>query len=223
MTHPTGTAPNDPLSLLGQLGQDRTLVIVRAKQISDPAGLVRALADGGIRLVEFTFTTPGVLDVIKECAQVPGTVVGAGTVLTAAQAEDAIAAGARFLVTPDLRPDVAAVAKATGTPLFMGALTPTEVSRAVELGAAAVKIFPAGVGGPGYLRALLGPFPDLRLVPTGGVNVGNARDFLAAGAFAVGAGTDVVPPALVEAGEYGAITERAADFVRALGPETAGS
>lgn len=223
MTHPTDTAPNDPLDLLDQLGRDRALVIIRAKQISDPAGLVRALAAGGIRLVEFTFTTPGVLDMIKASAQVPGSVVGAGTVLTADQARDAIGAGARFLVTPDLRPDVAAVAQASGIALFMGALTPTEVSRAVELGAAAVKIFPAGVGGPGYLRALLGPFPDLRLVPTGGVNAGNARDFLAAGAFAVGAGTDVVPPALVAAGEYDAISERAADFVRALGPAAADS
>ena len=221
MPQPTNPAPVDAgsIDLIEALEHDRTLAIVRAKQIADPAGLARALAEGGIRLVEFTFTTPGVLEVIKACAQVPGTAVGAGTVLTAAQAEDAVAAGAKFLVTPDLRPDVAAVARESGTPLFMGALTPTEVSRAVELGAAAVKIFPAGFGGPGYLRALLGPFPDLRLVPTGGVNIGNARDFLTAGAFAVGAGTDVVPPALVEGGDYDAITKRAADFVQALRPE----
>ncbi|HEV2640729.1 MAG TPA: bifunctional 4-hydroxy-2-oxoglutarate aldolase/2-dehydro-3-deoxy-phosphogluconate aldolase [Actinocrinis sp.] len=213
MTQPTITDPTDLLSILEQ---DRALVIVRAKQIADPAALARALAAGGIRLVEFTFTTPTVLDVIKTCAEVPETVVGAGTVLTAEQAEQAIGAGARFLVTPDLRPQVAEVARRTGTPLFMGALTPTEVSAAVELGAAAVKIFPAGLGGPGHLRALLGPFPDLRLVPTGGVNAGNARTFLDAGAFAVGAGSDVVVPDLVERGEHGEITRRAADFVRAL-------
>lgn len=207
-----------PLELLGQ---DRALAVVRAERIPDPAGLALALAGAGIHLVEFTFTTPGVLAAIAAAAQVPGTTVGAGTVLSAAQAEDAVAAGARFLVTPDLRPKVAAVAGQAGTPLLMGALTPTEISRAVELGAAAVKIFPAGLGGPGYLRALLGPFPALRLVPTGGVNAGNARDFLAAGAFAVGAGTDVVRPDLVEQGEHKAIAERAAEFLRALQSETA--
>jgi 2-dehydro-3-deoxyphosphogluconate aldolase/(4S)-4-hydroxy-2-oxoglutarate aldolase len=198
------------------LEQDRALCVVRAARIPDPAGLARALAGAGIRLVEFTFTTPDVLDAIAAAADEPGASVGAGTVLTAAQARDAVAAGARFLLTPDVRAEVAATAHAAGVPLIMGALTPTEIGRAVDLGAAAVKIFPAGLGGPGYLRDVHGPFPEVRLVPTGGVNNENARTFLDAGAFAVGAGTSVVPPALVERGEHEAIAERAAAFVKAL-------
>jgi 2-dehydro-3-deoxyphosphogluconate aldolase/(4S)-4-hydroxy-2-oxoglutarate aldolase len=206
----------DPLDLLAR---DRVVCIVRANQVADAAGLTAALAGAGIRLIEFTFTIPGVLDVIEEAAEVPGSVIGAGTVLTANHARDAVAAGARFLLTPDVRPDVATAAQACGVPLIMGALTPTELSRAFELGAAAVKVFPARIGGPSYLRDLLGPFPGARLIPTGGVGVANARGFLEAGAFAVGAGTDVVQPSLVERGDHEAIAERARDFVRALQPE----
>jgi 2-dehydro-3-deoxyphosphogluconate aldolase/(4S)-4-hydroxy-2-oxoglutarate aldolase len=204
------------LDTVDLLVQDRVLCIVRANQVADPAGLAGALAGAGIRLVEFTFTIPGVLDVIEAAAEVPGSLVGAGTVLTAGHARDAVAAGARFLLTPDVRPDVAAAARELGVPLVMGALTPTEVSRALELGAAAVKVFPARVGGPGYLRDLLGPFPGVRLIPTGGVNAANARSFLDAGALAVGAGTDVVKPELVELGRHEEIAERAAAFVKTL-------
>lgn len=204
------------LGVLEALTQDRVLCVVRANQVADPAGLAQALSGAGIRLVEFTFTIPGVLDVIEAAAEVPGATVGAGTVLTVSHARDAVAAGARFLLTPDIRPDVAAAAQALGVPLVMGALTPTEISRAFELGAAAVKVFPARIGGPAYLRDLLGPFPAARLIPTGGVTAANARSFLDAGALAVGAGTDVVRPELVEKGEHEQIGELAAAFMRAL-------
>jgi 2-dehydro-3-deoxyphosphogluconate aldolase/(4S)-4-hydroxy-2-oxoglutarate aldolase len=214
LEHPTQRP--DPLDLLAR---DRVLCIVRANQVADAAGLAAALAAAGIRLVEFTFTIPGVLEAIEEAAEVPGSVIGAGTVLTASHARDAVAAGARFLLTPDIRPDVATAAQACGVPLIMGALTPTELSRAFELGAAAVKVFPARIGGPAYLRDLLGPFPGARLIPTGGVNAANARGFLDAGAAAVGAGTDVVPPTLVERGDHEAIAGKAREFVRALEPE----
>ncbi|MGH3415411.1 MAG: bifunctional 4-hydroxy-2-oxoglutarate aldolase/2-dehydro-3-deoxy-phosphogluconate aldolase [Actinocrinis sp.] len=202
--------------VLDLLARDRVLCIVRANQVADPAGLAGALAGAGIRLVEFTFTIPGALDVIEAAAESPDAVVGAGTVLTAHHARDAIAAGARFLLTPDVRPEVADAALAAGVPLVMGALTPTELTLAFELGATAVKVFPARIGGPSYLRDLLGPFPGARLIPTGGINASNARGFLDAGALAVGAGTDVVQPALVEAGDHAAIAERAKTFVQAL-------
>lgn len=198
------------------LAADRVVCIVRANQVADPAALAKTLADAGIRLVEFTFTITGALDLIEAAADTPGSIVGAGTVLTAAHARDAIAAGARFLVTPDLRPEVASAALAEDVPVFMGALTPTELSRAIELGAAAVKVFPARIGGPSHVRDLLGPFPGARLIPTGGVNAGNARAFLEAGALAVGAGTDVVEPDLVAQGDHAAIGERARAFVEAL-------
>lgn len=206
----------DPLDLLAR---DRVLCVVRANRVADPAGLTEALAGAGIRLVEFTFTIPGALDLIEAAAEVPGSLVGAGTVLTATHARDAAAAGARFLLTPDVRPEVAETALSLGVPLIMGALTPTELSRAFALGAAAVKVFPARLGGPGYLRDLLGPFPGSRLISTGGISAANARTFLEAGALAVGAGTDVVPPALVEQGDHAQIADRAREFVQALGPE----
>lgn len=203
-------------NVMDVLAADRVLCIVRANQVADPLALAATLADAGIRLVEFTFTIPGALDLIEAAADAPGSVVGAGTVLTVAHARDAVAAGARFLVTPDIRPQIAAAATAAGVPLFMGALTPTELSRAFALGAAAAKVFPARIGGPSYLRDLLGPFPDARLIPTGGVNAGNVRTFLDAGAFAVGAGTDVVQPDLVAKGDHAAIGERARAFIQAF-------
>lgn len=197
------------------MAQDRALTVVRAPAIPDVTALAGALADGGIRAVELTFTTPDVLDHVRAAADA-GYLVGVGTVLTGDQAKAAIDAGARFLVTPGLRPDVSAVAGETEIPVLIGALTPTEVQAAVELGAAAVKIFPAKVFGPGYLRDLHGPYPDVPLVPSGGVNTGNAAAFLAAGALAVTAGTDVVPPALVAAGSFDEIHVRATAFTRSL-------
>jgi 2-dehydro-3-deoxyphosphogluconate aldolase/(4S)-4-hydroxy-2-oxoglutarate aldolase len=206
-------------SVLDVIATDRVLAVVRAPSVPDPAGLCDALAEGGIRAVEFTFTTPGVAEILARAAAVrrPGTHLGAGTVLTAEQAEAAIDAGAEFLVTPALRPEVAKVAARADIPVLMGALTPTEVLTAMDLGAAAVKIFPAATHSPKYIKDLRGPFPDVRLVPSGGVNVGNARAFLDHGAFAVCCGTDVVPPDLVAAGgNEHEIRARAAAFMAAI-------
>ena len=202
------------------IAADRVLAVVRAPRIPDPGALCAALAEGGIGTVEFTFTTPGVAKVLAAAAalRAPGRHVGAGTVLTAEQAAEAIDAGAEFLVTPALRPEVAAVAARRGVPVLMGALTPTEVLQATELGAAAVKIFPASALGPRYLPDLRGPFPGARLVPSGGVSSQNARAFLEHGALAVSAGTEVVPPAVVADGGYAEIGERARRFCDSLGP-----
>jgi 2-dehydro-3-deoxyphosphogluconate aldolase/(4S)-4-hydroxy-2-oxoglutarate aldolase len=141
--------------------------------------------------------------------------IGAGTVLTVAQAKEAIEAGASFLVTPGLRPDVARAAHEAGVPIVLGALTPTEVAQAIDLGAAAVKIFPAKAFGPGYFKDLRGPYPGLPLVASGGVNADNAAEFLAQGALAVCAGTDVVPPDVVAAGDWQEIARRARAFTAA--------
>ncbi|MFE3196064.1 bifunctional 4-hydroxy-2-oxoglutarate aldolase/2-dehydro-3-deoxy-phosphogluconate aldolase [Nocardia sp. NPDC059240] len=195
---------------------DRALTVVRAPEIPDPVALADSLAGAGIRAVELTFTTPGVLEYIGDIAKAGVGVIGAGTVLTRDQAQSAIDAGAQFLVTPGISEQVAEVAAQREIPVVMGAFTPSEVMWAMELGAAAVKIFPAKALGPGYLKDLHGPFPDVRLIPSGGVNAGNAADFLAHGAVAVTAGTDVVPPAAVAAGEWAEIASRAATFVRAL-------
>ncbi|MFV8163992.1 bifunctional 4-hydroxy-2-oxoglutarate aldolase/2-dehydro-3-deoxy-phosphogluconate aldolase [Mycobacterium sp. 134] len=207
------------MTALDVLRADRVLSVVRAETIPDAADLCHAIAEGGIRTVELTFTTPGVLDHLRSCAESvseAGIMLGVGTVMTADQARAAIDAGARFLVTPGLRPEVAEVATANAVPVFLGALTPTEVAQAVDLGSAAVKIFPAGSVGPKYLSDLHGPYPEVELLPSGGINEGNARAYLDAGALAVCAGTGVVPPAHVAAGDWGEITRRAGSFVAAL-------
>lgn len=207
------------MTALDVLRSDRVLSVVRAETIPDAADLCHAIAEGGIRTVELTFTTPGVLDHLRSCAESvseTGVMLGVGTVMTADQARAAIDAGARFLVTPGLRPEVAEVATANSVPVFLGALTPTEVAQAVDLGSAAVKIFPAGSMGPKYLSDLRGPYPDVELLPSGGINEGNARSYLDAGALAVCAGTGVVSPAHVAAGNWDEITGRARSFVAAL-------
>jgi 2-dehydro-3-deoxyphosphogluconate aldolase/(4S)-4-hydroxy-2-oxoglutarate aldolase len=204
-------------SAMSTIAADRILAVVRAPGIPDPAELCAALASAGIRAVEFTFTTPNLPAVLAAAseARAAGQHIGAGTVVTAEQAIAAIDAGAEFLVTPAVRPEVAIVAERRGVPIFLGALTPTEVMQAIDLGSAAVKIFPASALGPRYLKDLHGPFPDVRLVPSGGVSSGNARAFLDHGAFAVCCGSEVVPPATVASGGHEEIARRAAHFVEA--------
>ncbi|MGJ4845667.1 bifunctional 4-hydroxy-2-oxoglutarate aldolase/2-dehydro-3-deoxy-phosphogluconate aldolase [Leifsonia sp. Le1] len=204
----------DP-TLLDTLRADRAITVVRAPRIDDPSALCAALASGGIRAVEFTFTTPGVERIVAEAAAAAsehGALVGAGTVTDEVKAEAAIAAGARFIVTPGLHDGVAAICREAGIPFLLGALTPTEVMRAVEAGAAAVKIFPATLVGPGYLKDLGGPFPGVEFVPSGGLRADNAAAWVQAGALAVTAGSSVVSAATIEAADWDAITERAAEF-----------
>lgn len=203
--------------LIETLTTDRALAVVRAPRIDDPASLCRALVAGGIRVVEFTFTTPGVEQVIAAAVAADhDAVVGAGTVTDARSAEAAIGAGARFLVTPGLSEGAAAVARDAGVPILLGALSPTEIMRAVGLGAAAVKVFPASLVGPAYLKDLRGPFPDIPFVPSGGLDARNAGEWIAAGALAATAGSSVVSSAAIAAGEWEAITERARAFAAAV-------
>ncbi|MFG3023425.1 bifunctional 4-hydroxy-2-oxoglutarate aldolase/2-dehydro-3-deoxy-phosphogluconate aldolase [Streptomyces sp. NPDC048254] len=201
---------------LPQLSKDRVIAVVRAPEIPDAAALCAALRAGGIRWIEFTRTTPSLAAHLRRAVADDADGIGAGTVMTAAQAAELIDAGARYLVTPGCRPEVVEVAAAADVPVVLGALTPTEVGQALDLGADAVKIFPARAFGPGYLRDLAGPFPDVPLVASGGVDAGNAAGFLAAGARAVCAGSQVVPPAVVAAGDWPEITRRARDFTEAL-------
>ncbi|MFJ1702070.1 bifunctional 4-hydroxy-2-oxoglutarate aldolase/2-dehydro-3-deoxy-phosphogluconate aldolase [Kitasatospora sp. NPDC088346] len=202
------------MTLPQELAADRVIAVVRAPAVPDPAALCAALAEGGIRWVEFTFTTPDVTAVLRRAAAAgTGCRIGAGTVLTAEQAGRAVDAGAEYLVTPGVRPEVAAAP----VPVVLGALTPSEVARALDLGAAAVKVFPARAFGPGYLTDLRGPFPGAPLVASGGVDAGNAAAFLRAGALAVCAGSGVVAPSLVAAADWPEITRRARAFTAALG------
>ncbi len=208
------TAPLD--GAMADLAADRALALVRAPMIPDAAALCRALRDGGLRCIELTLTTPDLTDHLRAASAVEGCRIGAGTVLTAAEAAAAIDAGAEFLVTPGLRAQVAEVAREREVPVVMGALTPSEVLAALDLGAAAVKIFPARLLGPRYLRDLCGPLPGARLIPSGGITGDNAADFLANGALAVSAGTGTVPPDAVARGDWPEITRRARDFTATL-------
>lgn len=204
------------MDLLAELSTRRALCIIRAPEIPDPAGLARTLVDAGIPIVEFAFTTPDAPRLIERASAVDGLILGAGTVMTAQDARDAISAGSKFLLTPGLRPEVAEEARRHNVPVVLGAMTPTEVATAVDLGATAVKVFPAARLGPAYFSDLHGPYPGVPLVATGGLNADNAAAYLAAGAIAVTAGSGVVGAALAAESRFAEIAERAKAFLAAM-------
>ena len=193
--------------------------VVRAATVEEATRAVEAVCAGGIPLVEITMTVPNALSVIREVAQRYGAnvLIGAGTVTTAEQAESCLRAGAEFLVSPGLAVPVLSVAKASAKLAIPGALTPTELMNAQDQGARLVKIFPCGnVGGPKYLRSLKAPFPKAALIPTGGVNAANAADFIAAGAFALGVGADLVDAAALRQGNLEKISSAARELVQTV-------
>lgn len=170
------------------------MAILRSPDACALPAVARALASGGVTCLEITLTTAGALDALAALrAELgPDVAVGAGTVVTGDQARDALAAGAEFLVAPVVDTAVVRNAADRGIPCYPGAWTPTEVSQAWRAGAAAVKLFPAGTGGPAHLRQLRAPLPDIPLVAVGGVGVDQARDYLDAGACAVGIGSPLL-------------------------------
>jgi 2-dehydro-3-deoxyphosphogluconate aldolase/(4S)-4-hydroxy-2-oxoglutarate aldolase len=184
--------PEQTLDRIGEIG---IIPVVRATSSEHALEAVEAIEAGGIPVVEITMTVPNAISTIREVRARSGerVLVGAGTVSNAEQARACLDAGAQFLVSPGLAVSVLELARTLGVLAIPGALTPTEVMAASEAGARAIKIFPCGsVGGPKYIKALRGPFPDLRFIPTGGVSPANAAEFFAAGAFAVGMGSDLV-------------------------------
>lgn len=204
------------MDLLAELSARRALCIIRAQAIPDPVGLARTLVEAGMPIVEFALTTPNAPHLIEAAAKVDGLILGAGTVMSTQDARDAINAGATFLLTPGLRPAVAEEAVRQGVPIVLGAMTPTEVANAVDLGATAVKVFPAARLGAAYFGDLHGPYPDTPLVATGGLNAGNAAEFLAGGAVAVTAGSGVVGARLAAESRFAEIAARATEFLSAI-------
>jgi 2-dehydro-3-deoxyphosphogluconate aldolase/(4S)-4-hydroxy-2-oxoglutarate aldolase len=192
--------------------------VLRAPAAAAALDAIDALVRGGITGIEVTYSTPDAAAVIAEAIRRHGDVayVGAGTVTAAAQAREAADAGAAFLVSPGTVPALAAQMRATGAVAMTGALTPTEVMTATAAGVDVVKIFPASAVGPSFLRALRGPFPDVPLMPTGGVTPENLAEWFAAGAVAVGAGGDLVPASALAAGDTDEVTRRARLFRDAL-------
>ena len=200
--------------------RSRVVAVIRAREASAAISAAHALREGGVHHLEITFTTPdaaGVIEqVLADLAELAeDAVVGAGTLTTTDQVTQAVEAGARFLVSPGAHPPVAEAMRRAGVPMMLGAVTPTEVMAAEALGADVVKLFPGSIGGPAYLRALRGPFPDVVFMPTGGVSDGNVREWLDSGAFCLGVGGDLVPRGLLEAGDWPGITARARAFVAA--------
>lgn len=171
--------------------------VIRNSRADHARTAVRWLAEAGYGTFEITMTTPGALDLVAELAAEGGALIGAGTVTSRTAAEAVIAAGARYVVSPCVVAEVAAVCRAHGVPCLMGALTPTEVFAALAAGADAVKVFPASTVGPGHLKALRSVFPDTSFVPTGGIDAGNVAAWVQAGAVCVGVGGKLVDEALV--------------------------
>ncbi|ANS63067.1 aldolase [Streptomyces lincolnensis] len=197
------------MNLVESLRTQRLLAIVRGKDPAAALSTVRTLAEEGIAAVEVSLTTTDALAVIRQArAELgPDALLGAGTVRSAEDAARAIDAGASFLVTPALVDGL----EPYGVPVLMGALTPSEIESALARGADAIKLFPASLGGPGYLKALRDPFPEVPFVPVGGVDAQAARDYLDRGALAVGVGSPLVGDA-ADGGDLDQLRSRAAEF-----------
>ncbi len=204
---------SDP-SDLSALRAATVVAVLRAPSAEAGIRATDALVAGGVTGIEITYSTPDAAAVIREVRRRHGDAVhlGAGTVLQPAQAEEAVAAGAEFLVSPGTEAELARTMLGTGVTVLSGALTPSEVMTALRLGVHVVKLFPASLGGPAYLRSLRGPFPSVSFVPTGGVNADNLAQWLSAGAVAVGAGGELCPATAMADGDWDTITATARQF-----------
>jgi len=194
------------------------LAVIRGPSVKVTLSMVDALVAGGVTGIEVTYSTPQAEDVVKSLADLYGDeiVLGMGTLTRPEQAEASRQAGASFLVSPICQVELVKAMVDTGLAVMTGALTPSEVFQAYELGSDIVKIFPGSLTGPSYIKALRGPFPNIPMMPTGGVSLENIGDWFAAGAVAVGAGSELCPKKLVEAGEFNKISENARRFVEAI-------
>jgi 2-dehydro-3-deoxyphosphogluconate aldolase / (4S)-4-hydroxy-2-oxoglutarate aldolase len=207
----------NPSEFVAHLRHARASAILRTSLAHAAGPAMDAAVRGGFRVVEFTLTTPGALDLIREFAARDGLVVGAGTVLTESDAQSAVAAGARFLVSPVVDPAIVGLAASLGVAMIPGTFTPTEMLHAHRAGAPLQKLFPAPANGPGYVKACLGPMPFLRIVPTSGVDPSNAAEFLEAGAWAVGFVASLFAAEDVEAGRFDRIEARARECLAPVG------
>ena len=209
------------LSIIRETG---VIAIMRAKSSEQLLRAADAIREGGVCAIEVTMTTPGALSVIEQAASRydQGVLFGAGSVLDAETARAAILAGAQFIVGPTLSCPVIETCRRYGIPVVPGAYTPTEALAAWERGADMVKIFPSGVGGPAYIKALKAPLPQIDLVPVGGVDLDTTADFIRAGAAAVGVGSSLINQRLLDAQDFGALAGRAKRFLEEVARGRAG-
>jgi len=203
--------------IISKLTNPGIIAVIRARNAEQVPAVCEALLAGGVTALEITMSTPNAIAAIRNaCARFDErALVGVGTVLDADTCRAALAAGAQFVVTPILRPELVAIAHAADRPIMLGAYSPTEAQLAHEAGADFIKIFPADGLGPSYIKALRAPLPHLRLVPTGGVDVNNVAEFLKAGCAALGVGSLLVSAKILENSDWPELTRRAAAFVQA--------
>lgn len=206
------------MSMLERIERSGVVAIVRLDDYSRAPEMARALADGGVEAVEFTYTNPAAGEAVRATKAAMGgdMLVGAGTVLDPETARAAILQGADFIVTPTLQVDTIRLCQRYSVPTVIGAFTPTEILTAWESGATIVKVFPASVGGPRYLKDVRGPLPHVKLMPTGGVSFENAGEFIRAGAVGVAAGSNLVDAATIAEQDWRTLTERARRLVAAV-------
>lgn len=206
------------MNAIDRILETKIVAIIRLDAYDRAVEVARALVDGGISALEFTLTGKGAIEAVAAAREALGDAacVGVGSVLQPEQARAAIESGAQFVVTPAVRKQVIAACVNRGTLVLSGGFTPTELLEAYEAGSELVKLFPAQQGGPRYLKDVLAPLPFLKLVPTGGVSPDNARDYLAAGAVALGMGGNLVSKQAVAAGDFGRITATAQASVAAI-------
>ncbi|MFZ2054278.1 MAG: bifunctional 4-hydroxy-2-oxoglutarate aldolase/2-dehydro-3-deoxy-phosphogluconate aldolase [Candidatus Aminicenantales bacterium] len=196
----------------------KVIAVIRMSDTGKLAKVVEAIKKGGVRAIEITMTTPSALEIIAEMAAAKraGTLIGAGTVLDAQTAERVIRAGADFVVSPVTNTEMITICKRNDTFVAPGAFTPNEILAAWEKGADVVKVFPATSVGPKYFRDLRGPLPQVRLMPTGGVNIENAREFIRSGACCVAIGTALLDKEAIAAEDWNGLTEKTKTLVESL-------
>jgi 2-dehydro-3-deoxyphosphogluconate aldolase/(4S)-4-hydroxy-2-oxoglutarate aldolase len=205
----------ETLAKIHELG---LLAVIRGPSVDLTLKMVEALIAGGVYGIEITYSTPNAVEVVRKLDQVYGEriLLGMGTLTQPEQAIEAAQAGACYLVSPICNPELGHAMVATGLAVMIGALTPSEVYQAYSLGSDVVKVFPGSLTGPGYIKALRGPFPEIQMMPTGGVSKDNVGDWFAAGVFAVSAGSELCPPQLAKDGRFEEITIRAREFVELI-------
>ncbi len=205
-------------TIIGRIFETGLVSILRAPSSQGLLDVAEALLAGGIDLIEVTFTVPGAHRVVEQVAQRLGDriVLGAGSVLDTETARTAMLAGAQFIVAPTVNLEVIEMCRRYGVPVVPGAMTPTEVLTAWQAGADVVKVFPSEVTGPAHIKAIHGPLPQIPLMPTGGVNLNTAADFLRAGAAALGVGGALAPAKLIAAGDLATIEKTARQFMEVI-------
>jgi 2-dehydro-3-deoxyphosphogluconate aldolase/(4S)-4-hydroxy-2-oxoglutarate aldolase len=203
---------------LAKLKEIGLIAVLRGPSPELTVKMVGALIAGGVKAIEITYSTPNAVKVVADLHRQFGDqiVLGMGTLTEIAQAAEARGAGAQFLVSPITEPALGKAMVDSGLPVMIGALTPTEVFQAFKMGSDVVKLFPGSLVGPAYVKALKGPFPQIPLMPTGGVSAANVGEWYAAGVFGVGAGSELCPPQLAKDGKFDEIAQKAREFVAAV-------